>query len=109
MTDIKRHELELKRGETQFHLWCLTEDEFRHLRSTSLPIKDDNIFLLYLLLSDRNNSERLSLPEVLVTMEYLFGKTSDWFDKFKSSFSFPLLLVLKKTRVVKLAGEKLRL
>lgn len=97
MTDAKRHELELKRGETQFHLWRLTEDEFRQLRSTSLPIKDDNRFLLHLLLSDRNNPERLSLPKALVTMEYLFGKASDWFNKFKSSFSFPLLLVLKKT------------
>jgi hypothetical protein len=91
-----RRYLELKQGETQFQLRRLTEDEFRQLRSTSLPIKNDEMFLLNLMLSERHNPERLSLPKALVTLEYFFGKASNWLDKWKSSFSFPLLLVLKK-------------
>jgi hypothetical protein len=96
MTKKERHYLDLKQGETQFHLWRLTEDEFRQLRSNSLPIKDDGMFLLQLMLSERDNPERLTLPKALLTLEHLFGKASDWIDEWKSSFSFPLLLLLNK-------------
>lgn len=53
--------------------------------------------MIQLMLSERYNPDRLSLPKAFLTLEHLFGKTSDWFDKWKCSFSFPLLLVLKKS------------
>lgn len=96
MIKANRHQLNLKRGETQFQLWRLTEDEFSQLRNSSLPIKDDGMFLLQLMLNERDKPDRLMLPKALLTLESIFGKTSTWFDEWKSSFSFPLLLVLKK-------------
>ncbi len=96
MTKVERRYLELKRGNIQFQFWRLTEDEFRLVRSTSLPIKDDNWLLFNLMLSERNNPDRLTLPKALLTLEHFFGDSSDWFDESKSSFSFPLLLARRK-------------
>lgn len=96
MTKAERHCLELEKGGIQFQLWRLTEDEFRQLRNTSLPIKDETWLLFNLMLSERNNPDRLTLPKALLTLEHLFGDSSDWIDEAKGSFSFPLLLVLRK-------------
>lgn len=93
----ERYYLEFKQGEIQFHLWRLAEEEYRQFRDHSLPLKEDRMFMIQLMLSERYNPDRLSLPKVFLTLEHLFGKTSDWFDKWKCSFSFPLLLVLKKS------------
>lgn len=93
----ERYYLKLKQGKLQFHLWRLAESEYRQFRVHSLPIKEDKMLMIQLMLSERDNPNRLSLPKAFLTLEHLFGKTSDCFDKWKCSFTFPLLLVLKKS------------
>jgi hypothetical protein len=93
-TAQKHRSLEL--AEKRYCFWRLSEDEYEQLRQNSLPIKIDGFLLLDLWLAERYNPERLTLPKALITLEYLFGKSSDWFDTWKGSFSFPLLLRLTK-------------
>lgn len=93
-----RKHINLKRRETKFHLWRITEEEYRDLRGNSLPIKEDGFFLIELSLSERHNPDRLTLPKAFLTLEYLFGKTSDFFDDWKGSFTFPLLLLVQKSK-----------
>ncbi len=93
---LKRHHINIRqRGETQFHLWRLTEEEDSRLRDNSLPIKEDGMFLMQLMLSERHNPDRLTLPKAFLALEHLFGETSHLFDDWKGSFSFPLLLAVK--------------
>ena len=94
--DKERYHLDLQRGEQQFCLWRLTDEEYKQLRSNSLPIKEDGLFLIQLMLFERHRLDRLTLPKAFVTLEHLFGSTSDLFDDWKGSFSFPLLLVVQK-------------
>lgn len=96
MVDTKRHYLILHQNATKFHFWRLSEDEFRQLRSSSVPIKTDGLFLLQILLAERHNPHRLTLPKALLILERLFGKSSDWIDDWKGSFSFPLLVKVQK-------------
>lgn len=96
MADTKRHHRTLYQNSTKFHFWRLTEDEFRQLCQSSVPIKTDSMFLLKMLLSERRNPNLLTLPKALLILERLFGKSSDWFDDWKGSFSFPLLLKVQK-------------
>lgn len=97
MKDNRRH-LNLKWQGTSFELWRLSEEEYDQLRQSSLPIKEDHTFLWWLYLSERNDPDRLTLPKAFLTLEHLFGKTSDSFDDWKGSFRFPLLLVVKKSQ-----------
>lgn len=92
-----RKYINLKRRETKFHLWRITEEEYRELHENSLPIKEDGFFLIQLSLSERHDPDRLTLPKAFLTLEYLFGKTSDFFDDWKGSFTFPLLLLVQKS------------
>lgn len=96
MAKTKRHHQALHQNETKFHFWRLTEDEFRRLRQSSVPIKMDGMFLLQMMLPEHRNPYRLTLPKALLILERLFGKSSDWFDDWKGSFSFPLLLKVQK-------------
>ena len=93
-----RRQLHLRRDKTdiQYHLWRLTEEEYRQLRSNSLPIKRDGGFFIQFMLSEHGNPDRLTLPKAFLSLESSFGKTSDWFDDWKGSFYFPLLLAVKK-------------
>lgn len=49
-------------------------------------------------MSEHDNPDRLTLSLAFITLEHLFGKTSNWFDDWKGSFSFPLLLVVRKSQ-----------
>jgi len=93
---MNRKHIDIKWIEIQFHLWRLTDEEYRQLRSSSLPIKDDGFSLLELMLYERYKPNRLTLPKAFLTLEHLFGKTSNFFDDWKGSFSFPLLLLVQK-------------
>lgn len=95
MKNIRSH-LNLNRRETDFDLYRLSEEEYRQLRENSLPIKEDFRFLWQLFISERCNPDRLTLPKALLSLEYLFGKTSTYFDDWKGSFAFPLLVILNK-------------
>ncbi len=92
-----RHHLNLKRKEISFDLWRLNDQEYNQLRENSLPIKENLLFLFILYLSERDDPERLTLPKAFLTLEYLFGQTTTFFDDWKGSFSFPLLVRLTKT------------
>ena len=37
------------------------------------------------------------MAEVFIILEWLFGKTSDFYDEGKGSFRFPVLLIIEKT------------
>lgn len=91
-----RHYLNLKQEETNFHLWGLKEFEYHLLRESSLPITENLLFLFNLYLSERDDPERLTLPKAFVTLEHLFGQTMSFFDEWKGSFAFPILVELNK-------------
>ncbi|MUG97149.1 hypothetical protein F7734_34400 [Scytonema sp. UIC 10036] len=92
----KRCKLDLHQGDTKYQLWRLDKSEYEKLRDNSLPIADDFRFYLELYLSDRQGENRLNLAETLVILEWIFGESSNLFDDWKSSFCFPILLVVKK-------------
>jgi hypothetical protein len=94
MTVCERRSLALDKG--TYHLWRLSEDEYRDLRQSSLPIKIKGFLLWKLWLSEQNDPERLSLPKALLSLKALFGKSSDFLDTWKCSFTFPLLLRLTR-------------
>jgi hypothetical protein len=77
--DFPEH-IQFQRSETEFSLWRLTDGEYQQLRQNSLPIKEDGMFLLRLMLYERSEPEQLTLPKALITLEHLFGHSSDWFD-----------------------------
>lgn len=93
-----RRHIDFKLGELQFDLWRIAEDEFSLFRSSSLPIKEDTQFFLHLALRETFSKEHLELPKVFLALEKLFGKTSNLYDEWKGSFSFPLLLVLQRNQ-----------
>lgn len=96
MTKQERLQFDLQYDDFSFYLWRVTEDEYRLIRENSVPIKVDGMFWIRLFLSERDNPNRLTLSKAFITLEYLLGKSSDWFDDWKSSFSFPTLLRLKR-------------
>lgn len=96
MTHSTQDQITFKQGDTQFNLWRLQDNEYQQLRQHSLPIKEDVGFMFQLALSEHRNRDRLTLPEAFLTLEALFGKTSNQYDPWKGSFCFPLLLVLTK-------------
>ncbi|NJK52140.1 MAG: hypothetical protein HC936_03690 [Leptolyngbyaceae cyanobacterium SU_3_3] len=98
MTSQTRDHITFSQGDNQFDLWRLGDQEFQQLRQHSLPIQEDSGFMLQMAVSEHYNPDRLSLPQAFLTLEELFGETSSWFDEWKGSFSFPLLLVLTKNQ-----------
>ena len=92
----KRNKVELQSKDIKYQLWRLDDSEFRKLRKNSLPIKDDNMFYIHLYLSNNESKEQLNLAQSFLTLTHLFGESSDWIDDWKSSFSFPVLLIVEK-------------
>lgn len=98
MANENRFHITLKGTPNPYEIWRLNEEEYQKLYNNSLPIKHDSMFVLDLLLSEQHKPDRLTLPKALITLEHLFGKTSNWFDNYKGSFSFLFLLVVKKNQ-----------
>ena len=94
----ERSKVELKSKDIKYQLWRLEDSEFRKLRKNSLPIKDDNMFYLHLYWSKNESKEQLNLAQSFLTLTHLFGKSSDWIDDWKGSFSFPVLLIVEKVQ-----------
>ena len=92
-----RNQLELESRGIKYQLWRLDDTEEQKLRDSSLPIDDDYMFYVQLGWSDRGSKDKLNLAEVFITLEWLFGKTSDFYDEGKGSFRFPVLLIIEKT------------
>lgn len=70
--------------------WRLDDDEYLVLRRRSLAIEDDYNLLMRLNF-DRTEDKCLSLGEALSALTELAGPSSNSFDDFKQSFSFPFL------------------
>jgi hypothetical protein len=94
-----RRQISLSHGKSsiQFHLWRLSDVEYSHFREASIPIRIDSKFLTLMYLFKRDDSEEPILPMALVSLEKIFGLSSDYFDSYKQTFRFPLLMSLERT------------
>ncbi len=92
----ERHKVELQSNNTKYQLWRLDDSEYSKLRQNSLPIKDDYMFYIQLSLSERESKDKLNLAKSFIALTWLFGDSSDLYDDWKGSFSFPVLLVVQK-------------
>jgi hypothetical protein len=100
MTNSPRLHHRFASKQLPFELWRLSDEEYRQLRSRSLPIKFDSFLLLHLALSQRGNPNKLTLPKALLVLEKNFGQSSNYIDTWKQSFSFPFLLTIEKSNDV---------
>jgi hypothetical protein len=92
---LNRPSLDLKNGE--YYLWRLSEDEYRKLHENSIRIRINELHIFNFWLSEREDINRLSLPKALLSLEAEFGRSSDFVDSWKCSFTFPLLLRVTRT------------
>ena len=74
----------------------LDSDNYIRLRRASFLIKPDYGFLLLLMANARRKDTSLNLAQIYIALRRLFGETSEGYDDYKGSFSFPLFLHLKK-------------
>jgi len=93
----ERIKLELELNNIKYELWRLDDTEYRLLQANSIYIK--NNFTLYreLYLSEPDNKANLNLAQLFITLTRLFGNSSNLFDRYKGSFIFPILLIVKKS------------
>jgi hypothetical protein len=93
-----RRQISLKysKSSIQFHLWRLSDVEYSHFREASIPIRIDSRFLMMMYFFERDKSKEPTLPMTLVSLEKIFGFSSDYFDSYKQAFRFPLLLSLER-------------
>jgi hypothetical protein len=94
MADHAYFSLRLK--ETQFHFWRLTNGEENFLRRNSVPMQIDSSTLWDLKYQERWDAQPFTLARTFLILERLFGKSSNWIDDWKGTFSFPLLLKVEK-------------
>lgn len=91
-----RVDIELKG--VNYQLWRLDDVEYCKLRQDSIPIKDADFWLYNSLFNYRDAEQnKFNLAKLFVVLEYKFGKSSNFIDDWKGSFSFPLLLVIEKS------------
>jgi hypothetical protein len=79
-----------------FEIWRLTDEHYRQLRSRSFPIRFNSLFTLGLFSRSRNTADELTLAKALLLLEDDFGPSSNQFDHWKQSFSFPFLLAIEQ-------------
>ncbi|BAZ14640.1 hypothetical protein NIES4071_64840 [Calothrix sp. NIES-4071] len=93
----ERSKIDLECKGIKYDLFRLDDSEYDLLRDNSLPIEDPDFWFYHLLFRSENDKRnKLNLAEVFVTLESIFGKSGNAFDHHKGSFSFPVLLVIKK-------------
>jgi hypothetical protein len=96
MQSSPRHQYQFDTNQFPFWLYRLSDKEYSQLRDHSFPIRIEALFLLKLALTRSNSSEELTLPKALVILEHEFGASSIQLDRWKQTFSFPLLLSIEK-------------
>jgi hypothetical protein len=96
MQSSPRHQYQFDTSQFPFWLYRLSDKEYSQLRDHSFPIRIEALFLLKLALTRSNSSEELTLPKALVILEHEFGASSIQLDRWKQTFSFPLLLAIEK-------------
>lgn len=88
--------VELNPKETLCKLIRLTGDDYRRLRRSSIPIKEDASFYFALMYRLRRQDGKLSLAQIYTALTSLFGESSELYDDYRGSFAFPLFLHLHK-------------
>ena len=74
-------------------LWRLRDGEFSELWPRSFQINIGSNFVSKLMRLEAGDENQLTLPKILVSLEHMFGLSSDrMFDSEKGSFAFPFLL-----------------
>jgi hypothetical protein len=93
----ERRMIDMQSKGIKYYLWRIDDAEENKLRESSIQIEDPDFqFYHSLFRFPRGTEDELNLAEFFVVLESIFGESSDWFDKWKGSFSFPLLLVVEK-------------
>lgn len=92
----ERNKIELELNDIEYQLWRLDDYEYTTLRKNSIPIKEDYMLYMQLYSPYRRSEDKLSLAKSFVILTWLLGESSDYYDDWKGSFYFPLLLVIKK-------------
>lgn len=92
----ERYKINLQSSDVNYQLWRLDDEEYRKLSQKRLYIEDDESFHEQINYSRNQQKNILNLAKLFVTLEYLFGKSSNLFDHDKGSCYFPILLVLNK-------------
>lgn len=74
----------------------LSDPQFSALRRQCVPIEVDGMFQLMLLHPRRPSRPAPQLGELYTALRMLFGESGTLYDDYKGSFSFPLLLYVKR-------------
>lgn len=90
-----RFHVETTHQDYRFRLWRLHDDEYPPLRRGSQALREDSLEFALV-----QRSSDLGLAEIFVGLSALLGDSGRYFDDYKGSFSFPLLLVLEKGEVI---------
>lgn len=94
----ERNKIDLECKGIKYDLFRLDDSEYDLLRDNSLPIEEPDFWFYHSLFrSEDDRGNELNLAEVFVTLESIFGKSSNSFDRHRGSFSFPVLLLIKKS------------
>lgn len=92
----ERYKIDLRCKSVKYHIWRLEDSEYSQLHKSSLPIVDYDFGWNYFQSRIYKQSRELNLAELFTILEWLLGETSNWYDEWKGSFSFPTLLVISK-------------
>lgn len=88
--------IQLQQNGIDYHLWRLTDEEDYTLSQTSIPIASDLRFRLKFYFYRSRQEIALNLAKFYVVFKHLFGESSRFFDKWKSSFYFPVFLHVRR-------------
>lgn len=83
--------LDLKQA--HYSLYRLSNEDYFILSDYTIPIKAGSDFFTAFYLQ----IEPIELPKLYLSLKYLFGESSRFFDNYKSSFAFPLFTEIVKT------------
>jgi hypothetical protein len=79
----------------EFRLFRLSDQEFQSLSQHALPIVQNFDLLGQLPLRCSPKGDFLTLGHARVGLERRFGSSSTWYDSYRGSFAFPLLLTFE--------------
>jgi hypothetical protein len=74
----------------------LSDRRYRELRARSIPIEEDDFYLLRFMFELENRGALLQLGQVYAALRELFGESSEYFDDWKGSFCFPFSLSIRR-------------
>lgn len=91
LSEHRRFYADARHQDYRFRLWRLYDDEFVPLRHRSQALWEDAFEFALM-----QQSSELGLAELFVGLSDLMGESGRYFDNYKGSFSFPLLLILEQ-------------